>query len=94
MKAVDLSKTPNYITLKALVNHPERIFSSGEDILSRMKIDVNQTFVDDKELFDTVVDGTIEILNEMHDLLVRDFAGDGPMMFKNMVSTVSISYSA
>jgi hypothetical protein len=91
----NVKESPNFLTAKALykalLNQP-CTYNEAADIVASIKIDVSESFVQDKELFDTVIQGTARMLRKMK------YAYDeiDPLIFPALVrrQDLSITYKA
>lgn len=94
MGTVDISSAPHYKVISAIANHPSVIFPNPGVLASGMKIEVNQDFVDDKEMFDTAVNNIVAYLNNIYDVLLRDFGVTaGSQMFVTVAKEFSLKYT-
>jgi hypothetical protein len=79
-KNVEVATTPNFITHVALYTALLKRIPNRENagrLAGCIEVDVTQAFVDDKELFDTVVDGFAELLGKTY----TAFMAINPTMF-------------
>lgn len=70
IQTVKIDKTPAYRTMMALANHPARLFP--REIVGGITIDVNESFVNDPELFHPTVNAYVNLLNTLYSALQRD----------------------
>ncbi len=92
----DLGKTPNYIFMKNFAIRGEHFgsYPCATFITSKIKINVNQNFIEDKELFDKTIETYINCLNRLWKQLKNDFGElAGKEMFLEMVGQMSIEYN-
>ena len=94
MGKLDISSAPHYKVISAIANHPRVIFPNPGVLAAGMKIEVNQDFVDDKEMFDTAIDNMVSCLNNIYDVLCRDFGVTaGYAMFLAIAKEFSLKYT-
>lgn len=78
---LDISSSPNYKTILALAKHPKAFYPNPALVASKLKIDVNQEFVNDKDLFEPTVDVYVNCLSKLYSQMQNDFGADAPKMF-------------
>lgn len=90
---VDVAGSPGYKTLLALAKHPEAYYPDPDETAGNIKIEVDQSFVDDQELFDATIDGYVKGLSRLYNQLVRDFPlRTANNIFASTVKTMVLKY--
>ncbi len=93
---VNISQTPNYRTMLAIALHPKATFPKPAIVAASMKIEVNDTFINDPELFQPTVDAYVETLNRIYDQMLKDLSVTGYVenAFMVMAAQMSLTYTA
>lgn len=67
LKTMDASKLPSFVVMKAIATHKDGRFPNPWETAACINVNVNEEFVKDKELVDSVVDAYVHTLNSMYD---------------------------
>lgn len=89
---LDITMSPNYITMKALANHLEAYYPNPEVVAASIKINVGQNFVDNTDLFERTVDAYVKCLSRMYSQMQYDFPrrGVAEQMFSTMIGSLKL----
>ena len=97
---LDISTAPNYRTMVALAKHPEAYYPTPDIVAATIKINVNNDFVEDSELFELTINAYVKMLSRLYDQLKHDVTrssfDSGPVadrMFMAMASEMSLTYT-
>jgi len=66
LKAMDAAELPSFTVMKAIATHKDVNFPNPWETTVCINVDVNEAFVKDKELMDTVVEAYVHVLNSMY----------------------------
>ncbi len=91
LRTLDISVTPNYRTMKALANHPEAYYPMPEVVAAKVKINVNEDFVNDEALFNETLDCYVKCLSRIYSQLKADFPMNHDQMFAAMVDSLNLT---
>jgi hypothetical protein len=91
---LNISNLPNYKTMLAIGRHTEAKFPNPMETAARIKIEVNECFVNNPTLFNTTVDAYVKVLNNIWDQLKKDMPEEvANRVFVIMASTMTLSYT-
>ena len=97
IKNTNVSEAPNFRVLKALAVSPEVKYPFPLLVAASIKINVNENFVNDEELFDKTIKIYVSILNDIWYELVKMSSLEAKhrpfTAFFAMVERMSIEYS-
>ena len=93
IKNTKLFETPNFRVLKALAVSPDVRYSYPLLVAASIKINVNEKFVNDEELFNETIKIYVYVLNQIFDELVKISYLEAERAFLKMVESMSIEYS-
>ena len=94
MSQMDISIAPNYKTMLAIGRHPEAYFPNPMQTAASIKINVNEEFVGDHELFQPAVDAYVKTLSRIYDQLKKDMnTAVADKVFAIMAKDMTLTYT-
>lgn len=91
---IKVEETPNFKLLVILGNSPKAEYPNKSVIASRIKMNVNEDFINDKELVNAVENGYITVLNRIWHSLKAEFGSmNAEKMLFEMAGSMSITYT-
>ena len=91
IRTTEVSQAPNYKTMLAIAKHPEAYYPNPEEVAAHIRINVNETFVNDPELFETTVDAYVKCFTRIYDQIKIDFPHQDIRVFNAYMSSMDLS---
>ena len=91
---IEVGKTPNFKLLVILGNSQKAIYPNKSFVAARIKMNVNEEFINDKELVASVEDGYVTALNKIWLALLENFGAlQAEKMLVEMAGSMTITYT-